>query len=196
MLSKTPLYTLNFALFCGHSAAATFPVKTIVRGNALFMASSSGENYTKILAPDFNLLVHLNEKFALGTGIDLYYSGSNLDFWGLKLFGRRYFHGAGIQKEVKTKTMDAKTLEKMAFYWGGEFKRYTYSLGTNKSLVEDYELEGNFYNINANIGGDYRLGHNFEINAELGYTLLALTATDNRIKARSLIFGVGIGYLW
>ena len=53
-----------------------------------------------------------------------------------------------------------------------------------------------FHSQFANIGGDYRLGHNFEINAELGYTLLVLTATDNRIKATSLIFGVGIGYLW
>jgi hypothetical protein len=71
------------------------------------------------------------------------------------------------------------------------------SLATSADLLRyRYQFEGNFYNINANIGGDYRLGHNFEINAELGYTLLALTATHNRIKATSLIFGVGIGYLW
>jgi hypothetical protein len=196
MLTKILQFTLIFALFCGHSVAESLPMKTIVRGNMLYLQSSLGESYTKLISPDFNLLVHLSDKFALGTGIDLYYSKSNLDFWGLKLFGRRYFHGSGVQKEIKTKTMEAKTLDKMAFYGGAEFKRYTYSLGTNKSLVQDYELEGQFYNINANIGGDYRLPKNFELNAELGYTLLALTATDNRIKAKALIFGVGIGYLW
>jgi hypothetical protein len=200
MMFKIPLLTLLFAMICGHIYASEKNIKTIVRANALMLQSTSqagsGGNYTKIMAPDVSALVHLSEKFALGAGIDLYYSKSNLDFWGMRLFNRHYFYGSGIQKEIKTETMEAKTLEKMAFYWGAELKRYTYSLGSNKDLVQNYELEGHFYNINANVGGDYRLSNHLELNSELGYTALALTATDNRIKARSLIFGFGLSYLW
>jgi hypothetical protein len=200
MMFKTLFPPLLFAMFSGQVFANDLQIKTIARANALILQSTSqsgsGGNYTKILAPDLSALVHLNEKFALGFGLDFYYSKSNLDFWGQRIFSRRYFHGAGIQKSIQAENMDAKTIEKFAFYWGGEFKRYTYSLGSNKDLVQNYELVGNFYNVNGILGGDYRINNDFEINSEISYTAISLTATDNRIKATSLIIGLGISYLW
>lgn len=197
---KTLLPPLIFAFFSGQVFATDLKIKTIARANALILQSTSqagsGGNYTKILAPDLSVLAHLNEKFALGMGIDFYYSKSNLDFWGQRIFARRYFYGSGIPMTIKTENMEANTIEKFAFYWGGEFKRITYSLGSNKDLIQNYELEGNFYNINGILGGDYRINSEYEINTEISYTAIALTATDNRIKANSLIVGVGVSYLW
>ncbi len=172
-------------------------------GAAQFEGTSQNETIrnatgskTYVFAPDISYLYAIDQKLMVGTGFDVYYSAGNLDLWGLRFFGRYYISGAAKPLLIKKELLEFKQMPKHNTYVGAEFRRYHYSLGTNPTQLGEYELEGQYYNISMMGGYELTINPQFNYNAELSYSPLTFSSTDDRIVARGLIVYFGINYFF
>ena len=147
-------------------------------------------------APDITYLYAIDQKVIVGAGLDAYYSGGNLDLWGMRVLGRYYVSGASRPLLIKKELLEFKQMPKHNSYLGAEFRRYSYSLGTNPSQLGEYELQGQYYNFSLLGGHEFTINPKFNYNAELSYSPLSFSATDDRIVARGLILYLGINYFF
>lgn len=172
-------------------------------GAAQFEGTSQNETIrnatgskTYVFAPDVSYLYAIDQNLMVGTGFDIYYSSGNLDLWGLRFFGRYYISGAAKPLLIKKELLEFKQMPKHNTYLGAEFRRYHYSLGTNPTQLGEYELEGQYYNISVMGGYESTINPQFNYNAELSYSPLTFSSTDDRIVARGLIVYFGINYFF
>ncbi|HLE10242.1 MAG: hypothetical protein A2504_04920 [Bdellovibrionales bacterium RIFOXYD12_FULL_39_22] len=151
-----------------------------------------------LLSPDLNLLYFWNPRHSVGLGGDLYfnYTAGNIALYGMRGNYRWYFKGEGYPQKNIHPMLEVSSISSYAFYAGGALKKYEYYLGGNSSEESSFEQRGSFFDLDACVGIDYRIGNTTELNFELNFSLLALASTDDRIRMGNALVLFGIARWW
>jgi hypothetical protein len=161
----------------------------------IYRGQSSEESY---FFPDISLLYFSHPRIAIGGGFEGHRIAKYniLDFWAWRLSGRFYLRGYGVPRVVVTDNFEAYNWSRWGFYVSGDFRRYHYSLPIDPRISNTIPSDGNFSQVCAGAGAEYRITPNFDINFEITGSIYSYGESDIQIRPYTIFALIGLGYAW
>lgn len=138
-------------------------------------------------------------KLAIGTAYKVETTFDSVPLKGFDLFVRTYFLGDGTVSRVSDSSSNSILYHSgFAIYGGMEFSNRTFIFETDPDAFdpEDRTISGSLSAANAMLGMDIRLARNWDLNAELSYTLFPFGGDDPRVKIKWILVSLGGSFIF
>lgn len=133
--------------------------------------------------PEVELDYFFIPKIAIGIGSEFHFVSSlnTVDYWSLNGHLKFYFFNQGNFNIERGANIEVERKEKLAIYIIGSFKRYTYALPLDPSIVNAGDTSGHFFTANIGVGADYLINRYFALNIQALISAKSFSETDVRI---------------
>lgn len=138
-------------------------------------------------------------KLAIGTAYKVETTFDAVPLKGFDLFIRAYFWGNGTASRVSDSSFNSIVYHSgFALYGGMEFsnRSFIFENDPDAFLPEDRTISGSMSAANTMFGMDIRLARNWDLNAELSYTLFPFGGDDPRVKIKWILVSIGGSFVF
>lgn len=191
-------FLLAGSAFADASNDKSTPITLNTRLNmAWFGDSELAKAHINLAAPDFMANYFFSPYQSIGLGLDAYVSVSSLDLWAWRFAYKFFFIGDGYPLISKADQFKVEQFSRYAFYSGAEIKNYNYFISSEQKKKitinnENIDSTGNYYNINALVGFEFRFNNHYALNLEASHALFDIASTDDRFSTKASIILAGL----
>lgn len=184
----TLLLTLQLEAHSAEGVTFKF-INGILSYDSEYLSGSS----TTILSPSITFHKDFSQKHQVGIGLDAFLSlsTSSVSLYGLGVGYKYFFSGSSSSTTLLNNKDTVEYKNKLSYFIGADFKRYTYFLGSNKVDEDRFEQTGNFFNLDATFGGTYSNSLRSRYLLEVSRTLAAFASSDDRVKYKGFYLSIG-----
>lgn len=124
-------------------------------------------------------------------------SGSAVAIHGMSVQGKFYFYGLGTIQKKSNQLGTNEYRSSQSYYAMSSYTDQSYFLGKDTSASDDNTyIQGKYANVNIGGGADWAANNRFGYNAELGMSLLSMSATSDKYRIRHMYVYGGISYFF
>jgi len=124
-------------------------------------------------------------------------SGSAVAIHGMSVQGKYYFYGMGTIQRKSNQFGTNEYRSTQSYYAMSSYTDQSYFLGKDTSASDDNTyIQGKYANVNIGAGADWASNNRFGYNAELGMSLLSMSATSDKYRIRHMYIYGGISYFF
>jgi hypothetical protein len=197
ILSLLLLNSLNI-----HSAKADDLASSLYLRTQVESLTNLGDNGgSTVSIGGFSLIYFypLTEKLFAGFGYHASFgsSGSAVAIHGMSVQGKYYFYGLGTIQKKSNQLGANEYRSTQSYYAMSSYTDQSYFLGKDTSAAdENTYIQGKYANVNIGAGADWATSNRFGYNAELGMSLLSMSATSDKYRIRHMYVYGGISYFF
>lgn len=178
----------------------SFAPKLSVRLNNGIISNSGSVGGSTALIGGVNVSYNhfVSENISVGGGFfwNFDYTARTIPVSGFEAGVRYYFIGQGTRSTFENELGIFKRRSGTAIYAAGELSQQKYYTGSNPPEVGEAILTGSSIGLNAGIGLDQRISESLDFTMEGNMGLLSFASTDDRFRLSSMLFKVGVSYVW